>query len=1529
VGIGASAGGQEALEQLFTVMPHDCGISFVVIMHLPSKGPSLLADHLSRYTPMAVVTAEEGMPLHPDRVHVIPAGRDLSISGNLIRLDEPDGTHHPIDRLFQSLAAEAKEHAVAVVLSGFGTDGAEGVKMVRDAGGIVMVQEPATAIEPTMPRSAIATGVADFILPTEQMPGKITEIVRGTCILPPRVCLAATIDEELSAIFSTVKARTGHDFSSYKRNTVIRRIERRMAVNEVGGLKKYIALLEQNPQEAHALCQDILIGVTSFFRDPEAFETIRTEVIPRLFAGRDPDDPVRIWHACCATGEEVYSMAILVREYLDKQGLNFKVQFFASDIDEAAVAQARAGLYSDDIGEDVGQERLEAFFTRFGARWQVKKSLREMVVFAHHSLIKDPPFSRLDLLVCRNFLIYLNPDMQKRLVALFHQVLKPGGFLFLGSSETVGRQSDLFTTLDKKYKIFTRRESERKIETIFPFSTSVRMPVLHRPIRPPVPEEPGPGAIVEKLLLERHSPPCVVVNEYYDVVYVSRRLNWLLEVPVGEPTRDILKMAREELRPSLRAAIYKSFAEQKPVEFRGVKVAVEGVETAVNVQVEPLNAPQADRLAMVVFESLPSAATIAVTDGAKEGAHREETSNEMLIRQMEEQLRITHEQLQVTSEQLETSNEGFMSINEELMSINEEFQSTNEELQSTNEELETSKEELQALNEELITVNTELQGKVEELNQANSDMENLLTSSEIATIFLDRKLAIKRFSPAMSLLFNLIPADNGRPFRHFAGKIDWSTFTHDAGTVLAGQPFAEQEVTTLSGERCYLKRLLPYRNPEGGIDGIVVTFIDITERKRAEEALQESEEQLRTLADSIPNLTWWANGDGYITWYNRRWYEYTGTTPEQMEGWGWQSVHDPQVLPKVLEQWKASIATGQPFDMEFPLRGADGVFRSFLTRVLPLKDSAGLVLRWFGTNTDISAMKQAQEALRESKEQLQLFIEHAPAALAMFDTDMRYLSVSRRWRHDYGLGDRNLIGESQYDIFPEITPEWREAHRRGLAGEVLREEGDRFVRADGSVQWVRWEIRPWHDTAGSIGGIVIFSEDITDIKQAEESLRESQQQNQFLANILEVASQPFSVGYPDGRLGLHNDAFEQLTGYTGDELRSIDWNQSLTPSKWREIEREKLEELLRTGRPVRYEKEYLRKDGSRVPIELLVHLAVDPDGKPLYYYAFVTDITERKRAEEALRESEIRYRELVQNANSVIIRWKRDGTLTFFNEYAQEFFGYGEEEIIGRNVSILLPEGESSGGGLTGLLQNIVDHPERYVNNVNENILRDGSQVWMAWTNRPILDKQGQVAEILAIASDITGRKRAEDELRVSEERLSAVFRTSPSGLFVSRISDGLFLEANEAFMQIIGYPTEEVVGQTSLGLDLWVNPEQRDRIVSLMAEQGLVEGFEYQLRRKSGEIIHALSSVRPIVWKGETCILGAIVDITERKLTEELIQRQVEELQASNDDLERFNNASVGRELRMIELKKEVNEMCVQAGLPPRYAPDSEEGQP
>ncbi|HLO26994.1 MAG TPA: CheR family methyltransferase, partial [Geobacteraceae bacterium] len=879
---------------------------------------------------------------------------------------------------------------------------------------------------------------------------------------------------ELGTLFGIVKAQTGHDFSSYKTNTVMRRIERRMTVNETGGIRRYIALLESNPQEAHALAQDILIGVTCFFRDPEAFTAIRQTVLPQLFAGRDPDDPVRIWHACSATGEEVYSMAFLIREYLDEHHLDVKVQLFATDIDEAAIAQARAGLYGDEIEESVGEERLKTFFTRTDNRWQVVKPVREMIIFAHHSLIKNPPFSRLDLLVCRNFLIYLNPDMQKRLMALFHQVLKPGGFLFLGSSETVGRHSDLFTPVDKKWKIFARREGGRRPDTLFPFTTPVRI----APGRTPFPRsadtlEPSPGGVAEKLLVERYSPPCVVVNEKYEVVHVSTRMGRYLEVPVGEPTRDLLRMSREELRPALRAAIYKCFTEQKEVVFRGVKVGIGGDETAVNVLVEPLKAhPLAENLAMVLFEPVRPVPFHAPA-GTEESAAGDETSRDLLIHQLEEQLRITHEQLQATTEQLESSNAGFLSANEELISMNEEFQSANEELQSTNEELETSKEELQALNEELITVNAELQGKVEELNEATSDMENLLTSSEIATIFLDRQLTIKRFSPAMAAIFNLIPADIGRPFRHLAGTIDWSGLPRDAETVLGKLAHVEREVMAVEDGRCYLMRVLPYRATDGRVDGIVVTLIDISERKRMEERTIH----LASFPQLNPNPVLEVDSSGNVTFFNPATQRILGSLGLQGAD---AALFLPTDLDDILESWdKAREAT-----LYREIVIAERVFGEtiFLTPQFN-------VARFYVY--DITERKRAEISLRRAKEEWERTFDSVPDLIAIMDSRHRIVRANRSMAERLGVTPEECIGRFCYhgvhgaDAPHECCPHamTMEDGREHMA-EVHEERlgGDFLVTTT-----------PLLDEQGTMVGTVHVARDITERKRAEVALRESEE----------------------------------------------------------------------------------------------------------------------------------------------------------------------------------------------------------------------------------------------------------------------------------------------------------------------------------------------------------------------------------------------------------------------------------------------------
>jgi two-component system CheB/CheR fusion protein len=858
VAIGASAGGIEALEQLFDGMADDLNLCFVVIMHHPPDAPLLLPGILSRHTAMQVVTAAEGMPLLPNTVCVIPATYGLILRSGRFALDgcaQLCRLRRPIDFFFRALAAEAGKRTVAIILSGTGSDSTEGARAVKEAGGIVMVQDPKSAKFPDMPRNAIDAGVADVCLEAVLMPERIAGIARRISFASPRSTQAETLEAELRTIFAVIKAGTGHDFSSYKTNTILRRIERRMAVNATEGHDGYIRFLNENPREVQSLAREILIGVTSFFRDPEAFELLAREVIPTLFAKRGPDDPVRIWHPGCATGEEVYSMAILIQEYLGKQKSPARVQFFATDIDEAAIDQARSGLYRDGIGADVDEERLKRFFTRSNGSWQVTKQLREMIVFAHHNLISDPPFSRLDLLICRNFLIYLNADIQKRLIPLFHQVLKPGGFLFLGSAETVGPHNDLFVPIDKKWRIYRRQEGERPSDTLFPFASPMRtFAGAGRAVHPADTLEPGPVALSEKYLMNRYLPPRVIVNEKNEVIHFSNRTDAYLVMPEGEPTRDLLRMAKQELRPAVRAAVHKAFAEQKEIEFRRIRVTSVGGETAVNIIAAPLQAPlPAGKLALVIFEPVSPLAPYAAPRGEEE-APIEETSRESLIRQLEEQLRVNYEQLQATSEQLETSNEGFMSANEELMSVNEELQSTNEELQSTNEELETSKEELQALNEELLTVNAELSDKVEELNQATSDMENLLSSTEIATIFLDRSLNIKRFTPAVTGLFDMISADIGRPFRRLAGKIKWPTFSQDAETVLAGRSIVEREVTCQDTGACYLKRVLPYRTAAGKIDGIVVTFTNITERKCAEEDIQRHAGEMHARNEELTRL---------------------------------------------------------------------------------------------------------------------------------------------------------------------------------------------------------------------------------------------------------------------------------------------------------------------------------------------------------------------------------------------------------------------------------------------------------------------------------------------------------------------------------------------------------------------------------------------------------------------------------------------------------------------------------------------------
>ena len=860
VGIGASAGGLAAFAAFFSGMPTvgDPGMAFILVQHLAPDHGSLLTELVQRTTRMKVVEVEDGMAVHMNCVYIIPPNRDMAFMNGALHLMEPAaarGYRLPIDYLFRSLALDQHERAIGIVLSGTGSDGTLGVRAIKDGGGMVMAQNMASCEFDSMPRSAIATGFVDYELPPAEMPAQLIAYTSHAFGNPPRPMVAVLPKSEsaLKKIFILLRAQTGHDFSQYKPTTIYRRIERRMAVHQVETLDSYVQYLQQTPAEVEALFRDMLIGVTNFFRDPDAFAALEEQVIPKLFTGKPTGGVVRAWTTGCSTGEEAYSIAILLQERLEALKQNYRIQVFATDIDSRAIAIARAGIYPASIAEDITPERLARFFTLEpgGNAYRVHKGIRDMLVFSEQDLIKDPPFSKLDLISCRNLLIYLGADLQKKLISLFHYALCPGGMLFLGTSETVGEFADLFATLERKSKLYQRKED---------FQGAQRA-ALGRFLSPPTQKEANPPLVTggtalaaklslreltEQTLLQQVDKVAALVNAHGDVLFLHGRSGMYLEPTPGEAgISNILKMAREGLRRDLTTSLHKTASSKERINVTGLRVKTNGHHTLVNLSVCPvaqaspgaLEAP----LYLVILEqasttAAPTGASVTKALVAADQGHSRDANAQ--IAELNEELQAKEEYLHAANEELETANE-------ELKSSNEEMQSVNEELQSSNEELETSKEELQSINEELSTVNAELQTKVGDLSRANNDMNNLLAGTGIATIFVDHNLRIMRFTPTAMQIINLILSDVGRPVGHIVSNlVGYSALVSDAQAVLNTLIPKEVDVQTTEG-KFFTMRILPYRTLDNVIEGAVITFVDITEVMRSREALRKANELLR------------------------------------------------------------------------------------------------------------------------------------------------------------------------------------------------------------------------------------------------------------------------------------------------------------------------------------------------------------------------------------------------------------------------------------------------------------------------------------------------------------------------------------------------------------------------------------------------------------------------------------------------------------------------------------------------------------
>jgi two-component system CheB/CheR fusion protein len=852
VGIGASAGGLSAFEAFFSGMPADSdpGMAFVLVQHMAPDHKSILAELIRRYTRMQVFEVEDGMPVRVNCAYIIPPNHDMAFLNGTLQLlepSEPRGRRLPIDFFFRSLAQDQHQLAIGIVLSGTGSDGTLGVRAIKGEAGMVMAQSPETTEFDGMPRSAIATGLVDWELPPAAMPAQLIAYVAHAFGRHSARMVEQTPSNEnaLKKIFILLRTQTGHDLSQYKTSTINRRIVRRMAVHQIESIEDYVRYLQKTPPEVDALFRDLLIGVTSFFRDPQAFQVLEEQVIPQIFDNNPPGSVIRVWSTGCSTGEEAYSIAILLQERMEALKKGWTLQVFASDIDRRAIAAARAAVYPASIAADISPQRLARFFTAEadGGAYRINKSIRDLLVFSEHDLLRDPPFSRLDLISCRNLLIYLGADLQKSIIPLFHYALNPSGMLFLGTSESIGNFLELFSVLDRKAKIYQRQEDfagkqHAALRRFLPPRTihSRSSAKADFPVRLPLRE------VAEQSLLERIGAAAALINAQGDIFYLHGRTGAYLEPAPGEAgINNILRMAREGLRLELGMALAKAASSQHVVRVTGLRVKTNGHFSWVRLSVGPATrstgvVPESP-LYLVTLEETPALDSEAAALPSA-GVADTEADADARIAALTEELRAKDEYLQSTREELETANE-------ELKSSNEEMQSVNEELQSTNEELETSKEELQSVNEELATVNAELNTKVLDLSRANNDMNNLLAGTGIATVFVDHYLRILRFAPSASQIINLIPSDVGRAVGHIVSNlVGYDRLVADVQIVLDTLAPKEAQVRSTAG-MWYTMSIRPYRTLDNVIEGAVITFVDITEMRRIEDALAKVQEPQR------------------------------------------------------------------------------------------------------------------------------------------------------------------------------------------------------------------------------------------------------------------------------------------------------------------------------------------------------------------------------------------------------------------------------------------------------------------------------------------------------------------------------------------------------------------------------------------------------------------------------------------------------------------------------------------------------------
>jgi two-component system CheB/CheR fusion protein len=960
VGIGASAGGLDSLEKFFRKMPQQTGLAFVVIQHLSPDYKSMMAELLSKFTDMTIMQAQDALEVRPDTIYLIPPKVSLTLlSGCRLHLSNRSRHAHvlhlPIDIFFRSLAENMRGRAVGIVLSGTGSDGTLGSRAIKEAGGMLMVQDPASAPFDGMPNSVINTGVADYVLSPEKMPSLLLKYVKHPLSAHEDHHAPSNKDEDtLARILELLRQETGLDFSFYKPNTIIRRIERRMGVNQIERMEHYRRYLVDNPGEVRILHSELLIGVTRFFRDHHAFELIQQRVVPEIVRSRlgNAKTPIRIWVAGCSSGEEVYSLAILIDDYLQRHDLSLDTKIFATDIDHRALEIAATGRYPASIVSDVPIHLLSRYFFKSEDYYQVVDKIRKMVIFAQHNLLQDPPFRNLDLVACRNLLIYLRNDIQQRVLAMFGFGLKESGFMFLGSSETVGGLSNLFSVFDNKWRIYCYRGGASFADFRFfhgddpDHRTSASVGYNHPRVRAGAEAD----TIMQRLqghLLDFHMPPTVILDQDFNIVHIVGDVNELLRLPRGQISFNIFKLADKNLSGLISSALREAQKTHQAVRYKDVVLPWKDGQLSLTLVVEPFLDDKTNR--RFLFLTFQGAERLLGADATRDLTMS--AGQDTRIQDLERELQVSRENLQATIEELETANEELQATNEELMSANEELQSTNEELQS--------------VNEELFTVNAEYQNKIEELTALNNDMDNLLSSTNIGTLFLDPALRIRKFTPAIKNQFPIMDSDIGRPIGHFAASFDYPDLNADLQRVLQSHTPRERDVRLESG-KIYQVSIQPYRACGDVIEGLVMTFVDISRRVDIEEALRVSEKRFEIAVESSTQGVWeWSSGNPPEDRWSPRFYELLGYEPDAFPAGraAFRDMLHPDDRNATINALEAHLKRREPFDIDFRLRTRSGGYRWYWARGMADWDNDGKPLRMTCSIVDVHDRKRVREAL--------------------------------------------------------------------------------------------------------------------------------------------------------------------------------------------------------------------------------------------------------------------------------------------------------------------------------------------------------------------------------------------------------------------------------------------------------------------------------------------------------------------------------------------------------------------------------------